>query len=107
MTDYLAPPPIEKVIPVTKGCDRSFTLQRVNTSGTPVNFGNVTVYLKIDIDKANPTTVNAVVSGSTAAFTIPDAVCDQVKTGTRWRAVLDQGSLEIPLLVGRFERHDG
>jgi hypothetical protein len=107
VTDYLSPPPLEKVIPVTRGCDRSFTLQRVNTSNTPVNFGNVTVYLKIDIDKAAPTTVNAVVSGSTAAFTIPDSVCDQVKTGTRWRAILDQGDLETPLLVGTFERHDG
>lgn len=107
MTDYLAPPPLEKVIPVTKGCDRSFTLQRVNSSGTPVNFGSVTCYLKIDIDKTAPTTVNAVVSGSTAAFTIPDNVCDQVRTGTRWRAILDQGELETPLLVGTFERHDG
>ena len=108
MTDYLAPPPIEKVIPVTKGCDRSFTLQRVNSSGTPVNFGaGVTVYLKIDIDKTAPTTVNATVSGSTASITIPDTVCDQVKNGTRWRAILDQGDLETALLVGTFERHDG
>jgi hypothetical protein len=66
-----------------------------------------TVYLWIDINKATPTKVNGVVSGSTASITISDAICDQVKTGTRWRAVLDQGELEIPLLVGRFERHDG
>lgn len=104
---YISPPPSSATIPVTKGCDRSFSLQRVDSNGDPQSFGNVTVYLKIDIDKASPTTVNAVVSGSTAAFTIPDAVCDQVKTGTRWRAVLDQGDLETPLLVGRFERYDG
>lgn len=105
---YISPPPSTATIPVTKGCDRSFTLQRVDSNGAPQNFGaGVTVYLKIDIDKAAPTTVNATVSGSTAAFTIPDSVCDQVKTGTRWRAVLDQGTLETPLLVGRFERHDG
>lgn len=104
---YLAPPPIEKIIPVTRGCDRSFTLQRVDADGDPVNFGDVTVYLKIDIDKAAPTTVNATVSGSTAAITIPDTVADACKTGTKFRCILNQGELETPLLVGRFERHDG
>lgn len=108
MTDYLASPPAEKVIPVTRGCDRSFTIQRTDPEGDPLNFeAGTTVYLKIDIDKDSPTTVNAVVSGSTAAVTIPDSVCDQVKSSTRWRAILDLGSLEVPLLVGRFERHDG
>lgn len=108
MTDYIGAPPAEKLIPVTRGCDRSFTIQRTNAQGQPINFdaGN-TVYLWIDIDRTNPTKVDAVVSGSNAAITISDTVCDQVKTGTRWRAVLDQGSLEIPLLVGRFERYDG
>lgn len=108
MTDYITPPPQTATIPVTRGCDRSFTLQRTDTAGDPQDFNaGTTVYLWVDIDKAEPTKVEAVVSGSTAAFTIPDTVCDQVKTGTRWRAVLDQGDLEIPLLVGRFERHDG
>lgn len=108
MTDYIGAPPAEKLIPVTRGCDRSFTIQRTNAQGQPVNFdaGN-TVYLWIDIDRTNPTKVDAVVSGSNAAITIPDSVCDAVRTGTRFRAVLDQGDLEIPLLVGRFERHDG
>ena len=108
MTDYLAPPPLERIIPVTLGCDRSFSLQRVDSSGAPVNFGaGVTVYLKIDIDKTTVTTVNATVSGSTAAITIPDNVCDRCKTGTRWRAILDQAGQQTPMLVGRFERHDG
>jgi hypothetical protein len=108
VTDYIGAPPAENLIPVTRGCDRAFTIQRTNSSGTPVNFDSGTqVYLWVDIDRTNPTKVNGVVSGSTAAITISDAVCDQVKTGTRWRAVLDVGDLEIPLLVGRFERHDG
>lgn len=108
MTDYIGQPPAEKLIPVTRGCDRSFTIQRTDAQGQPLNFdaGN-TVYLWIDINKAAPTKVDAVISGANAAITISDTICDQVKTGTRWRAVLDQGALEIPLLVGRFERHDG
>lgn len=108
MTDYIGAPPAEKLIPVTRGCDRSFTIQRTDAQGNPLNFdaGN-TVYLWIDIDKSNPTKVNAVISGANAAITISDTICDAVKTGTRFRAVLDQGELEIPLLVGRFERHDG
>lgn len=108
MTDYIGAPPGEKVIPVTRGCDRSFTIQRTDTEGEPINFENgTTVYIKIDIDKLAPTTVNATISGSTASVTIPDSVCDLVKSTTRWRAILDLGELEIPLLVGRFERHDG
>ena len=108
MSEYLGAPPAVKTIPVTKGCDRAFTVQRTNSSGSPVNFdAGTTVYMWIDIDRANPTKVDAVVSGSTAAFTISDTICDQVRSGTAWRAVIDLGDLEVPLLVGRFERHDG
>lgn len=108
MSEYIGAPPAQKVIPVTKGCDRAFTVQRTNPTGTPVNFdAGTTVYMWIDIDRANPTKVDAVVSGSTAAFTISDTICDQVRSGTAWRAVIDLGDLEVPLLVGRFERHDG
>lgn len=108
MSNYIGAPPVTKKIPVTRGCDFSFTIQRVDTDGQPLNFAvGTTVYLWIDIDRANPTRVDAVVSGSTAAVTISDAVCDQVKNSTRWRAVIDQGDLEVPLLVGRFERNDG
>lgn len=108
MTDYIGAPPAVKVIPVTRGCDTSFTIQRVDANADPVNFAAGTqVYVWVDIDKTAPTKVNAVVSGATASITISDAVCDQVKTGTRWRAVLDVDALETPLLVGKFERHDG
>lgn len=106
MSGYIGAPPITKKIPVTKGCDFSFTIQRIDADGDPVNFApGTTVYVWVDLDPA--VKVNAVVSGSTAAVTIPDAVCDQVRNSTRWRAVIDQGDLEAPLLVGRFERNDG
>lgn len=106
MSNYIGAPPATKKIPVTKGCDFSFTIQRVNTQGQPLSFdAGTTVYVWVDIDPA--VKVNAVVSGSTAAVTIPDSVCDLVRNTTRWRAVIDQGDLEVPLLVGRFERNDG
>lgn len=106
MTNYIGAPPAAKKIPVTKGCDFSFTVQRIDAQGDPINFDvGTTVYLWVDLNP--PVRVDSVVSGSTAALTIPDALCDQVKNSTRWRAVIDQGDLEFPLLVGRFERNDG
>lgn len=108
MNSYVCAPPDERIIPVTRGCDRAFTIQRLNTGGTAVNFdAGSSVYMWIDIDRAAPTQIDAVVSGSLAAFTLDFLVCDLVRTGTRWRIVLKVGSSELPLLVGRFERHDG
>lgn len=105
---YVCAPPAERVIPVTRGCDRSFTIQRLNSGGSAVSFdAGSSVYMWIDIDRAAPTRVDAVVSGSNAAFVLDYAVCDLVRTGTRWRIVLKVGSSELALLVGRFERYDG
>lgn len=105
---YVCAPPVEKVIPVTLGCDRIFSVRRTNAQGAPLNYAaGTSVYMWIDIDKANPTRVDAVITNETALFTLEVAVCDQVRTGTRWRVVLDLGETELPLLVGKFERHDG
>lgn len=106
MSDYIGAPPAVKTIPVTRGCDYSFTIQRTNPEGEPQDFDEgTTVYVWVDLEV--PVKVDADVVGSTAAITIPDAVCDQVRNSTRWRAVIDKGELEVPLLVGRFERNDG
>jgi len=106
--NYICAPPAERVIPVTKGCDRAFTIQRVSSTGAAVNFdAGSQVYMWLDVDKAAPTKVDAVVSGSMAAFALQSTVLDLVKGSTRWRIVLDVGELEVPLLVGKFERHDG
>jgi hypothetical protein len=108
VSDYICAPPAERVIPVTRGCDRSFTIQRLNSGGTAVNFdAGSSVYMWIDVDRVAPTKVDAAVSGSNAAFTLDYTLCDLVKTGTRWRVVLKIGSSELPLLVGKFERYDG
>lgn len=107
MADYLIAPPDEKVIPVTRGADRAFTIRRVDANGAPVSFGTATVYMYVDVDPASPTVINATVTTSQAAFVLPSTVLDLVKNRARWRIVWDQGDLETPLLVGRFERHDG
>ena len=107
MTDYVVPPPTAKVIPVTRGCDRAFTIQRVDTNGNPVNFSaGTTIYMWVDTESGTQK-VDATVAGSTAAFVLESTVCDKVRNNARWRAVLDTGDLELPLLVGRFERRDG
>ena len=46
------------------------------------------------------------VSESSAINTL-NPVLDTVTNSTKWRAVLALGDNEIPLLTGRFERHDG
>ena len=108
MAEYIGEPPQEALIPITRGCDRAFTIKRVDPSGAAVNFGSgTTVYMWVDVDRTNPTKVDAAVSGSTAAFHIQSTLLDGIKTGTRWRIVYDQGDLETALLVGRFERRDG
>lgn len=104
---YIGSPPAERLMPMTRGCDKLFTVQRTQ-SGSPTAFdAGTTVYIYLDIDRANPTKVDAVVSGSTAAFNIPSTTCDLARSGTKFRIVLDYGTVEIPLIVGKVERHDG
>lgn len=105
---YLLQPPQERTIPVTRGADRAFTVKRVDNAGAPVNFpAGTQVWMDIDIDRANPTRVQAGVSNALAAFTLNYTVLDQVRTSTRWRILMSVGGAETPLLVGRFERRDG
>ena len=109
MTSYLIDPPAEYIIPVTRGADRAFTIARVDDAGAPVDFGDGdTVYMWIDVDDpSNPTRVDAVVAGSFAAFVLPSTVLDLIYSRGRWRTVWNQAGLETPLIVGKFERHDG
>lgn len=105
---YLGQPPKSWILPVTLGCDRSFTVRRRDAAGVLVDW-EALVYIVIDINKASPTTVQATVDGPQATFTIDSAVCDQCKNTTKWRIVMSEPTvgLETPLAVGTFERHDG
>lgn len=108
MTDYIGNPPNNRVIPVTKGADCRFTLRRRDTDGTLLDWGG-DVYVTIGIDK-DPVRVDAVVGGHDAVVRIESDVCDAVRNTTTWQAIISLSgdpSLELPLLVGTFERHDG
>ena len=99
-------PPLSGKIFVARGCDRAFTIARRDSLGAAVDYPvGASVYLLIDA--ATPAKVDAVVSGPNAAFHIQSTVLDTVTNSTKWRAVLALGDNEIPLLTGRFERHDG
>lgn len=108
MSDYLGDPPEERVIPVTKGCGKRVTINRVDDVGDPVDYGG-DVFFDIDIDKTAPTRLTAVVDGDSAEVVIPFDTADLTKTGMAWRAILSVTGTPppAPILVGSFERHDG
>lgn len=108
--DYIAAKLPNRVLPVTKGTDRVFSIRRRSpVDGSPMNWG-AQVFVDIDISKTSPTRVQASVAADIATVRLESTVCDQVKTGTTWRAVMSVAgtpTLETPLLVGTFERNDG
>lgn len=108
MPNYIGTPPDEYVIPVTMGADRAFTLNRQDKAGNPLDW-DALVSITIDIDKLAPTVVPATVAGPQANIVIPHTVADQVTNKTRWRVTMTDNatSLETPICVGTFERHDG
>lgn len=108
MTDYLIQPPGEKVLPVTLGADRAFTINRVDALGDPVDFDpDSSVFFCSNISRTDQPRTFATITGSQAAFKIQSETLDKVKDGMLWQIVLRVGTLETPLLVGKFERRDG
>lgn len=109
MATNLVNPPQQFVIPVTKGCDRAFTLNRKDNAGASVDW-DADVYIDILIDPEDPERVTATVTDSAAAFRIESDICDAVTNSTVWRIVMSQpGSptLETPVALGKFKRFDG
>jgi hypothetical protein len=89
------------------GADVEFSINRVDISNNPVNWG-ATVAIAIDIDRSAPITVNATVAGNQAVVLLPHAtICDLVKASTRWRLCMDASGLTTAIAVGTFERDDG
>lgn len=109
MVDYIGDELPPKVIRVTKGADRRFTIRRLDVDDNPVDW-DADVYLSIDIDKASPTRVDAEVTANLAVVRIEQTVCNQVKDSTTWQAIMSEAgvpTLETPLMVGFFDRQDG
>lgn len=106
-TEYIGNPPLEAIIPVTLGCSRTFTVERINTDGDPQDW-NADLHLSVELSRSQPTTtINATVSGSTATITIPSTVCDSTKnTSSAWQLVMVADNNPVAVMVGKFERHD-
>lgn len=109
MTSYVAAKLPNRVIPLTRDCDRSVVLRRTDTDGDPVNWG-CDVYMLIDISRADPTRVDGVVSGSLATVKVEAEIANLCRAGVTWRIVASKDgspSTESPVMVGTFERNDG
>jgi hypothetical protein len=111
MPTYMVAPPQQFVIPVTRGADQEFSVNRVDTSNNPVNW-NAAVFIAVDApDPDFPTMISAVVTGNQAVLLLPMSLNDQCNVRTRWRLYMQttngSGPLTIPICVGHFERDDG
>lgn len=109
MADYIAPKLPNRVIPVTKGTDRLFTVRRRNAQGQPQAW-NCNIFIDIDVDRTTPTRIAATVAVDLATVRIESTVADLCKSGTTWRVVMSQAgspTIETALLIGTFERNDG
>ena len=108
MPDYIGELLPTRIIRVTKGADRSFTITRRDDDGDPADW-NAALYIDIDIDKTAPMRVPATVVGETATIRIESTICDQVRNGTSWRVIMSQAgspTFETALMIGTFERND-
>ena len=107
--NYIASKLPNRILPLTKGTDRVFTINRLDSNGNAQDW-NCDVFLDIDIDKTAPTRVAATVVDNVASVRIESPVGDLCKNTTTWRAVMSVAgspTLETALLVGVFERNDG
>lgn len=112
MAEYVNAKLPNRVIAVTKECDRLITIRRRDpVTADPVDWGvDTEVFMKIDIDRNSPTRVSGEVSGSVATIRVESTILDNVRNGTTWRVIMSQpGSprLETAVMVGVFERNDG
>lgn len=111
-SQYIAPRLPNRILPITKGTDRVFTIRRKDVDGNAQDW-DCDIFIDIDIDKTSPTRIAARVAADLAEVRIESNICDQCKNNTTWRAVMsttnqESGpSLETALLVGTFERNDG
>lgn len=110
MTDYLVAKLPNKVIPLTKGCDRLVAVRRKNDVGDPDDwYGDV--YMLIDLVMGSaPEQIDAVVDGDLATITISSDIADDCRNHTTWRIIYAENTdptTENALLVGTFERNDG
>lgn len=110
MAEYVNAKLPNRVIAVTKGSDRVFSIRRRDpVTGDPVDW-DAEVYILVDVDRDAPTRADADVAGPVATIRMESSMLDSAKTGTTWRVVMSQAgspSLETAVMVGTLERNDG
>lgn len=110
MAEYVTPKLPNKAIPLTRGADYVLGLRRKDESDDPLDW-DADIYMLIDIDRTDPTRVDAVVVDDLASIKIESSITDLCRRGTTWRVLRsddsDDPSTETPLMVGTFERNDG
>ena len=104
---------VSAIIPVTKGCNTSFTVNQVAESDpgvtVPVNFASGdSVYISV-VDRTLTVRIEATLHANVASFVIPADIADQVRTQWSTFQIVKTAAdgLETPLVVGSFERYDG
>lgn len=110
MAEYITAKLPNRVIVVTRDCDRKITVRRRDPiTAEPVNWG-AEVYMKVDVDRNSPTHVAGEVSGSVATIRLESSLLDNVRNGTTWRVIMSEDGtprFETAVMVGTFERNDG
>lgn len=105
-TNYWSKPPKVWLISVTRGCDRVLTIRRRDAAGELVDW-DADLFIDVDVDRSDPTRVEADVDGAEATFVLQSDLCDVVKNTTKWRVFMSRDGIETPLAVGTFGRSDG
>lgn len=112
MAEYVNSKLPNRVIVVTKECDRTLSIRRRDPiTHAEVDWGvDVDVFIKVDDSRTASTRVSGVVDGSLATIRMESSLLDTVKTGTTWRVIMSQPGVpryETAVMVGTFERNDG
>lgn len=110
MPEYVNAKLPSRVIAITRGSDRVFSVRRRDpVSGDPVAWG-AEVYILVDVSRSVTERVDAVVDGAVATIRMQSDLLDEVRSGSTWRVVMSQPgspSVETAVMVGVFERNDG
>ena len=109
MADYVIDKLPNRALPITRDCDTRFSVERADDDAEPVDWDGE-LYLLLDIDKADPTQIDATVTGAVADFVIESEVGNLCRNGMTWRVVLVEDAeptYQRPIVVGTVERNDG
>lgn len=107
MADFLKKA-LVRTFPLWLGQDTTFTVNRVDSQGDPLDYDDGTelkvVFFDLDIDDIES---DAVISGSAATFTIKYTDVVDVPTGGPWRMEVSVNGIDKAPVIGKVVRTDG